>query len=262
MKELYILIFLGLVGYSTKIKAQVIVTDRPDQTESSSTIPFKSFQIESGILLGYWELGGASERLVLGPSTLFRYGFTRGIEIRLVNQYANLKITGDTSTSNRSGFMDLEIGAKIQLLKKENINTEIAFLTHLVVPSGSSGLSFGNIGTINKLAVSHTISENIGLGYNIGYAYLGPGKNIFTYSLVFGFGLTDELGVYLEPYGEWFEFEEHLANFNAGLTYLLKDNFQLDFSFGTGLNHKMNYLSVGFSWNISSRSVVKAGNKP
>ena len=32
----------------------------------------------------------------------------------------------------------------------------------------------------------------------------------------------------------------------------VKDNFQLDFSFGTGLNYTMNYLSAGFSWNIAS----------
>jgi len=29
---------------------------------------------------------------------------------------------------------------------------------------------------------------------------------------------------------------------------LVKDNLQLDFSFGTGINHTMNYISLGFSW--------------
>ena len=82
-----------------QIGAQTIITDRPDQTESSTTIPFKSFQIESGFLLGYWEFNNESERLTLGPSTLFRYGLAKWIEVRLVSEYANLKVTsGNTST--------------------------------------------------------------------------------------------------------------------------------------------------------------------
>ena len=47
------------------------------------------------------------------------------------------------------------------------------------------------------------------------------------------------------------EFDEHASNFDAGFTYLIKDNFQLDFSFGTGINHAMNYLSIGCSLNIA-----------
>ena len=47
------------------------------------------------------------------------------------------------------------------------------------------------------------------------------------------------------------EFDIHEANFDAGLTYLIQDNFQLDASFGTGINHNMNYFSVGASINIS-----------
>ena len=37
------------------ISAQTIITDRPDQTESSSTVEQGSLQIESGILLGSTE---------------------------------------------------------------------------------------------------------------------------------------------------------------------------------------------------------------
>ncbi|MDX2444799.1 MAG: transporter [Bacteroidales bacterium] len=257
MKKILTSILIFLFVFFLQLNAQKIVTDRPDQTESSTTIPFKSFQIESGFLLGYWELGGENERLALGPSTLFRYGIAKWIEIRLVSQYANLKVSSGNTSTSHSGFLDLEIGAKVQVFKKEDVNTEIAFLSHLVAPSGSTELSTGKVGVINKLAFSHSLTEQIGLGYNIGYNYFGLGSGMVTYSLVFGFGLTDALGLYLEPYGEWVISEDFFANFNAGLTYLVKDNFQLDFSFGTGLNHKMNFLSVGLSWNISP----KASNK-
>ncbi len=231
--------------------AQKIITDRPDQTESSSTIPKKSLQIESGMLLKYAEEGAISLREIAVPSNLFRYGITKGVEIRVAHQYVNIK---EENTSNEiSGFADLEIGAKIQLLKKEHTNTEIAFLTHVILPTGTKEVSFEKVGTINKFCVSHQLSDKVGLGYNVGYSYFGFDDGFLTYSLALGLEITEKAGIYVEPYGNVGLFDEALANINTGLTYLLKDNFQLDFSFGTGLNYTMNYISAGFSWNIAPK---------
>ena len=243
---LYLFFIVTYAGYGQKI-----VTDRPDQTESSSTVPKKSLQIESGMLIKFAEEGDISLREIAIPSTLFRYGIGKGIEIRVVNQYVNIK---EKNTSKEiSGISDLEIGAKIQLLKKENINTEIAFLSHVILPTGTKEVSFEKLGTINKLSISHELTDNIGLAYNLGYNYFGYDNGFLTYSLVLGIGITEKVGMYLEPYGSIGIFDEHLANFDAGVTYLVKDNFQLDFSFGTGINYTMNYLSAGFSWNIAPK---------
>ena len=51
---------------SGAVHAQSIVTDRPDQTESSSTVPGGSLQIEAGFLLGYTEDESESNRQILG----------------------------------------------------------------------------------------------------------------------------------------------------------------------------------------------------
>ena len=40
------------------------------------------------------------------------------------------------------------------------------------------------------------------------------------------------------------------ASFDAGLTFLSSDTWQWDLSYGTGLNHRMNYTAVGFSWLV------------
>jgi hypothetical protein len=63
-------------------------------------------------------------------------------------------------------------------------------------------------------------------------------------------GITKKLGTFLETYGEVVDFNDWISNFDAGLTYLIKENMQLDFSFGLGLNHKMNFFSMGYSMNI------------
>ena len=235
--------------FTTSTFAQTIITDRPDQTESSSTLLKGSLQIESGILLGSAKDAFFSERVLQIPSVLWRYGITNGIEIRLLTEFASVKNKMSNMTIN--GISDLQIGAKIQLFKKEEFNTEIAFLSHAIVPSAKDELSLNKFGVINKLAVSHELNNAIGLGYNIGYDYFGSGNGNFTYSLALGFAISNKIGFYVEPYGEVIELENYLANFNTGFTYLLKENSQLDVSFGTGINHSMKYVSLGYSLNIS-----------
>lgn len=237
-----------LATLSFSLSAQII-TDRPDQTESSSTVTKGSLQIETGFFLGFTEANNITERQLLSPTTLFRYGLTKGIEIRIVSQFESLKTSDGNITD---GISDLEVGAKLQLFQKEDVNTEIALVTHLIVPSGSKGLTIDSYGTVNKLAISHEINANVGFGYNVGYNYYGTGKGDLSYSVALGVGVGERAGLYIEPYGEIVEFEENVLNMDAGFTFLLKDNLQMDFSFGTGLTHTMNYIAVGLSWNIGS----------
>ncbi len=180
----------------------------------------------------------------MAPSTLFRYGLTRGIELRVLNQFESVR--NITNFTEVSGISDIEIGAKIQLYQKENVNTEIAFLSHLIIPTGSKVLTNSKAGSINKLSISHSINDKIGVGYNVGYNYFGSGNGDFTYSFVMGMKVTEKVGLYIEPYGEFADFNKYIGDFDAGITYLLKNNFQIDFSFGTGINHTMNYISAGF----------------
>jgi len=244
-----VIIILVLLMVNFTIVAQTIVTDRPDQTESSSTVPKGGFQIETGVLFGSSKSEGISERQTLAPSTLFRYGLKNGIEIRLVNQFGSMK--NRVTSKKTSGISDLEVGTKIQIFQKKEVNTEIAFLSHLILPTGSKEFTNDKLAIVNKLSISHVVSEVVGIGYNVGYDYYGTGKGNFTYSLALGISVFNKVGIYIEPYGNLIEFDIHEANFDSGITYLLKDNFQLDISFGIGINHKMNYFSVGASINIS-----------
>ena len=248
-KEGLTILFLTLSKFCL---AQAIVTDRPDQTESSSTIPKGSYQLEAGLLLGSSDNDIIKERQILAPSILSRYGLTKGIELRLLTQFESVK--NKQTEEVYDGISDLEIGAKVQLFKKETSTTEIAVLSHLILPTATKQLTNDELGSINKLSISHTVSETIGIGYNLGYDYFGTGNGNFTYSLAFGIGLSNTMGIYLEPYGAVIDFETHEASFDAGVTYLPQDNLQFDLSYGIGLNHTMNYISVGCSVNIAKKN--------
>ncbi len=247
LNRFIVIIFICLLPFGATY-SQTILTDRPDQTEGSSTVPKGSVQIESGVLIAYTGEGLDKERQLLAPTTLFRVGLTKGIELRLLSQFESVKDFRFGQTFN--GISDLEIGTKIQIFKKEENSSEVALLSHLVIPTGTDVLTNNVVGTINKLSISHVVNENFGIGYNLGYNYFGEGNGDFTYTLAFGIGINDKLSVYFEPYGEIANFEAHFSSFDAGFTYLVQDNLQLDFSFGTGINYNMNYLSLGCSWLI------------
>ena len=228
-----------------------LVTDRPDQTESSRTVGKGYLQIESGFLLGFDTEEQYMTRRILAPTTLFRYGITRGLELRVVSQFETMKVFDESA----QGISDMEVGVKIQVLKKEGVNTEIAFVSSLLLPTGTLEFYDESGGIINKLAVSHTLNETLGLGYNLGYTYPGSGYGNLTYSLVLGVEVNERVGMYVEPFGEVVDMAEFQLNADAGLTYLVRENLQLDFSFGTGLiNRRMNYISTGVCWKIAGKN--------
>jgi len=245
------IILLVLFSTALELSAQKINTDRPDQTEAPVVIPLKSFQIEGGMLTGWTYNSSTTENQLLIPTLLFRYGLGRIIELRLVEQVERLK--GESPSYDNFGLSDLEFGVKIQILRKENVNTQIAFLSHLVLPTGSDGISGGKIGSDNTIAVSHHLNKFLDISYNLGYGYSGYGNGDMIYSVSLGAGVTEKVGIYAETYGELAGLKDPFTNFDTGGTYLLKDNLQLDLSFGTGLNYRMHYFSIGCSWNIHGK---------
>ncbi|MCK5814389.1 MAG: transporter [Flavobacteriaceae bacterium] len=235
-----VVLFIGLISYS-----QQIITDRPDQTESSSTIPKGSLQIEMGFVASSYEnING-----FVGPSTLLRVGLLKGLELRIFNQYESYKLDFEFFNEAYSGISDLEAGFKVQLLKKEDVNTEIAFLSHIIIPTANDELSNDEVGIINKLSISHNISNKVSIGYNIGYDYKEQ-IHSFTYSAALAFSLGKQLGSYIEAYGTYAEQGFYKSFLNVGFTSLISDNFQLDAAYGLGLNNDLQFFSAGFSWNI------------
>ncbi len=51
-----------------------------------------------------------------------------------------------------------------------------------------------------------------------------------------------------KSYKKWMLIIHHQND--AGFTYLANEDLQFDFSFGTGIKERMNYISVSFSWLI------------
>jgi hypothetical protein len=243
----------SLSSLSSGLWAQALETDRPSQAQGSSVVPAGSFQWECGFS-SMWTPGfGGDTRTFEMPNSLFRVGLSERVELRVEHQISRIdqRAWGDIDVLAQ-GVRDVELGAKLMLFQREGKKTQLAYLGHVVVPSGDEGFR-GDWGMVNSLCVSHGVGADWSLGYNLGVDLL-RGSSIGTYALAVGRRIDDRWGLYIEPYGRYdLARENHWASLDAGLTFQTSDTWQWDLSYGTGLNHSMNYTAVGFSWRVQPK---------
>jgi len=97
------LLFIG------QIHGQEIVTDRPDQTEASSVIPERSFQIESGIQWTKINPNSPEDIHEFAlPTNLLRWSINSWLEARVQLDY----LLANQSESTFGGIGDLILGFK------------------------------------------------------------------------------------------------------------------------------------------------------
>jgi hypothetical protein len=74
----------------------------------------------------------------------------------------------------------------------------------------------------------------------------------YFYSVALGIGLIENLGMFVESFGAIQEAGTAQHQLDAGFTYLLTPNFQVDISGGIGLNDAApdNFISFGLSYRI------------
>ena len=223
-----------LIFASNSILSQIIITDRPDQTESPVTLEKGRLQIESGILLQVDGDGSEELKSLLIPTNLFRFGISKKVELRLVLQLEGLQVFNDNAYHYALG--NIELGTKIVLNQKEN-------------PKDNKD----QLGFLNRISIAHRIGQNTSLGYNFGYNHFHQGDGNFIYTIAIGQSLTEKLSIYIEPYGSVYTANAPFSNFDYGLAYLINSNLQVDLSFGLGLNNTMSYQSLGISWRQKAK---------
>lgn len=243
-----LIIFLFILFIYGTVQAQKTFLNRPSKTESATVLEKGILQLESTYEFEISGKGDDKEKEILFPGIMLRYGLGWGVEFRFSNQYKTLK----DMMGSISGFTDLKIGAEIQLFKKDNKKTEVALISYLFLPSGNNGISNERVGNETLVLVWHQITDSVGIEYNIGYSHFKVDalKGDFIYSLVTEYEYNNVLGFFIETYGDLIEMNEIETNIDLGLSYLITDNFEFDLAAGTGINHKMNFITVGLSWRI------------
>lgn len=244
-----------------------IATDRPDQTESPYLVPKGMFQIETGCWIENDNNSTTHTKNKAYNTTLFKIGISKQMELRLITEYLGSKTYNrnrDTVLNKVNGMNSVAIGTKIFISEQRGIIPKTSLIAHLQLPYwGYKDFRPAHLAPRFRFTMQNTISERFSLSYNLGAEWDGVTEQataIYTISLAIG--LIDRLGMYVEGYGFLTENSNKDNQFNgsysndhrvdAGFTYLLRNNFQLDVSGGIGLSEISpdNFLSCGLSWRF------------
>ena len=250
---LSIFLLLGLRGWTQQaeqIEKNDIVTDRPDQTESSVVVPVGYLQIESGAI--YTRIDEQESEFIYN-TTLFRYGLLPWLELRLVQDIGQRQLALDGGELTSMGFFPLRLGTKVHLLNERGLVPETALLYEAELPTGSSEFKPEGASHTIRALLSYTLTESIDLGTNLGINVEDQQKGVSpVYTLSFGFQLTDRLSAFTEVYGLFEREGEDRHGFDGGFLYLLRPNLQLDISAGAGITEAADdgFISAGFAWRI------------
>lgn len=246
------ILFWNLQSYSqTDVQSTAekdpIATDRPDQTETPSLVPKGMFQMENGFA---FERTDDNANTIASPSSLLKFGVNDHFELRLIAEY----ITYQTDFGDKSRLEPMLIGLKVKLSEEKGVLPKTSFIAHLSLPFLSTE-KFGDEGYAPefRFTMQHTISDKIGLGYNLGAEWDGETTEpTFIYTLTTAFSVSEKAGVFIEVYGFSPEKDKADHRFDGGFTYLLSNNFMLDVSGGAGIteNAPDYFGSIGFSFRL------------
>ncbi len=265
-KNTYLLIVLMLFSIAinaqdenqNNVTSEPLVTDRPDATEASSTVGKGVLQIETGGLYESFEENSVTSQSYTFNTTLVRYGILDNIELRLGWDFVEgvTKVNGNKLDNVTSGLSPLLLGVKIDITEEKNGMPEIALIGH-VFPLFSASKDYRpeTTGVDFRFSLSHTLSENSSLGYNIGAQWGDDSSEAAAiYTLAYGYSFTDKFGMYAELYGDLPEDSSANHYWDAGLTYLISNDLQLDAYVGTSITEGQDILiGLGASFRIPTK---------
>lgn len=207
-----------------------LVTDRPDFTESTQTVPRGYTQVEVGGT-------GRRESDVTSASigeVLVRAGVAPRIELRLTLP----SLATERSTSSTAhGLDDAGLGVKLALHTGPeapgSLEPSVSLLIGTSLPTGSNLFGSSRALPEMKFLASWTITERVGFASNVNWARAedsGAPHDEWSGSGSFSLALSARVGSYAEyfVFGDRASIWRRRDYLNGGLTYLVHDALQLD----------------------------------
>lgn len=232
-----------------------LITDRPDATEAPSVVVRGALQIESGALFTSFEDDVLQTNTTTYNTTLLRFGLLENLELRLGWNFVEQRNKLSTAQEEfiQSGLSPLLLGMKVNITQEKGWLPTIGLIGHLFLPfTASDDFKPQNTSVDFRFAFDHTLSDSSSIAYNLGAQWEAdtPGA-AYIYTLAYGYSLTDSFGLYAELYGDMPENNSANHYWDAGLTYLVLPNLQLDATVGTSITEGQDILvSAGFSYRI------------
>lgn len=243
-------------------------TDRPDTTESAYSLDAGHVQFELSIV-DYTrdrrnDDNETRESVAIAPM-LVKVGLTNRTDLQLgINPYSidRAESRDDGTTSETEGFSDTIVRLKVNLWGNDDTGewaTAMAVMPYISIPTGRDGLSSRHLdgGLIVPFAVSLPADFSMGIMAQLDWLRSQEDDRTvfdFVHTATISHDLIGDLGGYIEYAGfaNLNHDEKYRGYFDAGLTYAINDDVQLDGGVRIGLTRAADDLGLflGLSWRF------------
>ena len=235
-----------------------ISTDRPGVVESSKVVGKGRVQFETS---AQWErLRNDDEHSrTLSTPTLLRIGLGESTELRLETDGRTVihDHPPGSPASVDAGWADTEVGLKWHLADQQGTHPSLGVLLHAALPSGSETLRGHGVRPSLRLSAEWEMANGYALGLmpGIGSDSDDEGKR-YGYGLLalnLGKDLSERAHGFVELAAPQIARADHggtqlLAD--AGVTWALNKDCQVDVSMTHGLNHRTPDLGLAFGLSV------------
>ena len=142
-------------GNNDEEKEEPLESDRPDFTDSRTTVGYQRFQIESGYTYTHAIAGDPTHNAHDLPELLVRYGVAERLELRVAwdegmvfDRYTD-RNSGHVITEN--GSTDLEFGFKYAISKQDKWRPQSAIIVSVSAPVGAPAQSSRQVDSSGQL---------------------------------------------------------------------------------------------------------------
>lgn len=232
-----------------EFKAQLpaIDTDRPDQTECTSTVPMGYLQVENGFTK---VMEQTPSHIVYLPSMLWKVGVSQSIELRMI---AEPQVILNSVESNFA-LTPVRLGFKTRSIKHGKFISNVSFIGHISIPHISTDNARETSYVPDfRFTMDRSISNKICLGWNLGMRWEdGNTQPIFQYTCALGYNLHRQWKCYVELYGDKPQNNAFEFATSGGLYFYPQPNIMLDLTASKGLvNTSLNYyVAFGMSFLV------------
>ncbi|MEO0896781.1 MAG: transporter [Bacteroidota bacterium] len=248
--SLFVLGLLPIMGCSQF--SESIASDRPGQAIGSSSVGKGVFQLQSGYNFN-WQHEDASSSRFTSHTTDLRLGMSDKFEVNGTLGWVSGQLETDTTQLQVGGLRQTDVGLRAQLLENDGWIPSLGIQGRILLNGPRPLLLPDELGAQLILSSSHGLNHNFSINTNwiIGWYGLSESPQA-SYVLNIGYGINDRWAAFVEMYGGLSTFG---TLFDGGLSFLIDENFQLDFSAGkqAGETTSSWFLDGGLSWRLVKR---------
>lgn len=210
-----------------------VTPDRPGFTNGSDIVPVGRVQVEGGATRNTYTVGSGLGHVTDAPAILVRTGLSDKTELRIT-----LPDYFWVSGPSQNGFGDGAIGVRYKFYQSKDGNTKFAFTPSLSIPLKTAVTTSGHVDPVFVFSGQTVSGARWGISSNLVLSYPtinGSRLANYTATSQVTYALSGPLAVFGDIYDNAVSGSLPAPIADAGFTYRIANNAQLDIETGRGL---------------------------